>query len=122
MATGAVASPRPRPRSCAGPRRLARRPPVDLPCEPQRLPQCAGPREERMSLTDREFWTVIHGMVLGTLFLLSFAGGLAGLYSLRSEWVTAAGMQERVRRLDIGTVLMAIVAWLTVITGTYIIY
>ncbi|MCG3210261.1 MAG: hypothetical protein FOGNACKC_03892 [Anaerolineae bacterium] len=75
-----------------------------------------------MSLTTREFWTVIHGMILGALFLLAFAGGLAGLYSLRPEWVTIAGINERINRLNIGTIGMAIVAWLTVITGTYIVY
>jgi hypothetical protein len=31
-----------------------------------------------MSLTSREFWTLIHGMVLGALFLLAFAGGSLG--------------------------------------------
>jgi hypothetical protein len=61
-------------------------------------------------------------MVLGALFLLSFAGGFAGLYSLRPEWVTVAGVNERVRRLNIGTFVMAVVSWLTVITGTYIVY
>lgn len=75
-----------------------------------------------MSMTAREFWTVIHGMGLGAIFLLSFAGGLAGLYSLRPEWVTVAGINERIRRLDIGTWVMAVTAWLTVITGTYIAY
>ncbi|MER3405153.1 MAG: hypothetical protein C4289_08320 [Chloroflexota bacterium] len=75
-----------------------------------------------MSLTARELWGAIHGMVLGALFLLAFAGGLAGLYSLRPEWVTVSGIQERVRRLTAGTWIMAVVAWLTVLTGTYIIY
>jgi hypothetical protein len=75
-----------------------------------------------MSLTVREFWTLMHGMGLGVIFLLAFAGGLAGLWSLRSEWVTVAGMQERMRRLRAGTWIMAIVAWLTVLTGTYIAY
>ncbi len=75
-----------------------------------------------MSLTTREFWTLIHGMVLDSLFLLSFAGGLAGLYSIRPEWVTVDGMRERIHRLNIGTWVMAVVAWLTVITGTYIVY
>jgi hypothetical protein len=75
-----------------------------------------------MTLTDREFWTVIHGMGLGTLFLLAFSGGLAGLWSLRPEWVTAAGMHERLHRLMAGTWIMAIMAWLTVITGTYTVY
>ncbi len=75
-----------------------------------------------MSLTNREFWTLIHGMILGSAFLLSFAGGLAGLYSLRPQWVTVTGIQERLTRLKWGTNVMAIVAWLTVITGTYIVY
>jgi hypothetical protein len=75
-----------------------------------------------MSLTDRELWTVIHGMGLGALFLLAFAGGLAGLWSLRAELITAGGLRERIPRLEIGTLVMAVAAWLTVITGTWIVY
>lgn len=75
-----------------------------------------------MTLSEREFWTVMHGMILGTIFLLAFSGGLAGLWSLRPEWVTVAGIQERLRRLIAGTWIMALMAWLTVITGTYIVY
>jgi hypothetical protein len=75
-----------------------------------------------MSLTERETWTVIHGMVLGAAFLLAFAGGLAGLYSLRPGLITAQGIAERTRRLVIGTWAMAVVAWGTVITGTWIVY
>jgi len=61
-------------------------------------------------------------MGLGALFLLSFAGGLAGLYSLRPALLTRAGVNERMRRLKVGVVGMALVAWLTVITGTWIVY
>jgi len=75
-----------------------------------------------MELTQRETWTVIHGMVLGAAFLLAFAGGLASLYSLRPELLTVAGLRERLPRLEIGTSVMAVVAWLTVITGTWIVY
>ena len=75
-----------------------------------------------MTLTARESWAVIHGMMLGALFLLAFAGGLAELINLGSEWTTEAGIVKRVRRLIAGTWIMAIVAWLTVITGTYIVY
>ncbi len=75
-----------------------------------------------MTLTGRELWLVLHGMGLGATFLLAYAGGLAGLWSLRPEWVTVAGLQERSRRLTAGTWIMAIVAWLTVITGTYVVY
>ena len=45
-----------------------------------------------MSFTDREFWTVIHGMGFGAVFLLAFAGGLAGLCSFRPEFATPASM------------------------------
>ena len=75
-----------------------------------------------MEMTSREIWGLIHGMGLGALFLLSFAGGLAGLYSLRPELVTVVGIRERLVRLRAGTWLMALVAWGTVITGTYIVY
>lgn len=75
-----------------------------------------------MELTDRELYTVVHGLGLGTLFLLAFGGGLAGLYSLRERLVTTEGLAERMPRLLIGTWVMAVVAWLTVITGTFIAY
>jgi len=75
-----------------------------------------------MQLTERELWAVIHGLLLGTLFLLAFGGGLAGLWSLRVRLLTAEGMAERSPRLLIGTWVMAIVAWLTVFTGTWIVY
>jgi hypothetical protein len=61
-------------------------------------------------------------MVLGALFLLAYSGGLAGLYGLRSAWVTPQGVRERLVRLKLGLWGMAIVAWLTVITGTWFVY
>lgn len=75
-----------------------------------------------MQLTERELWTLIHGMGFGALFLLAFAGGFAGLYSLRPKFVTAEGVAERVTRLRWGMVVMAVAVWLTVIVGTYIVY
>ncbi len=75
-----------------------------------------------MALSGRELWTVLHGMIFGALFLLAFAGGLAGLYSLRPEFVTVEGIRERMHRLLAGTWLMAVIAWVTVISGSYIVY
>lgn len=75
-----------------------------------------------MEVTDREFWALVHGMVLGAIFLLAFGGGLAGLWSLRGKLVTEAGVAERMPRLLAGTTVMAIVAWLTVFVGTWIVY
>lgn len=75
-----------------------------------------------MSFTNEEWWGLIHGMGFGALFLLAFGGGLAGLYSLRPALLTRAGLAERVRRLKIGVVAMAVAAWGTVLTGTWVVY
>jgi hypothetical protein len=75
-----------------------------------------------MAISIREGWTVLHGMLFGAAFLVAFAGGFAGLYSLRPEWVTVAGIQERMVRLKAGLWGMAAIAWATVITGTFIVY
>ena len=75
-----------------------------------------------MELTSREFWALIHGILLGGAFLVAFTGGLAGFYSLRPEYVTEAGIAERTRRLVLGPGAMAALTWLTVIVGTWIVY
>jgi hypothetical protein len=75
-----------------------------------------------MEFSYRETWAVIHGLVLGTVFLLAFAGGLAGLWSLRPGFLTPAGIKERMRRLYIGSWVMAGTAFATVISGTWIVY
>jgi hypothetical protein len=75
-----------------------------------------------MSISIREGWTVLHGMLFGAAFLLAFAGGLAGLYSLRPEWLTGSGISERMFRLKVGLWSMAAIAWATVISGTFIVY
>lgn len=75
-----------------------------------------------MFISDREFWTVLHGLLFGSLYLLAFAGGAAGLWSLRPGFLTEAGVVERLRRLQIGVWTMAITSWLTVISGTYVVY
>jgi hypothetical protein len=75
-----------------------------------------------MSMTSREFWGVVHGLFLGTIYLLAFAGGFAGLWSLRRRLLTERGIAERLRGLSIGTWVMAVVVWLTTVVGTYIVY
>jgi len=75
-----------------------------------------------MELTDREVWTLVHGMIFGAVFLLAFAGGLEALYSLRPREASGAAVVHRVRRLKVGAVAMAAAAWGTVITGTWVVY
>jgi hypothetical protein len=75
-----------------------------------------------MYLTMREFWTAVHGMIFGAVYLLAFAGGFAGLWSLSKWSLTEQGMRNRIRRLLVGLWTMAILCWGTVISGTYIVY
>lgn len=70
---------------------------------------------------DRAFWILIHGSVLGTLILLGFAIGLVGLIRLRPQRLSAAAVRGRVRVLRVSAVTMAVAAWGTVLTGTWII-
>lgn len=75
-----------------------------------------------MEFTSHETWAVIHGLVLGTIFLLAFGGGLAGLWSYRAGLMTTEGIKERTKRINVGLGVMAVTAWATVITGTWIVY
>ncbi|MEO6143510.1 MAG: hypothetical protein ABIP19_05970 [Dermatophilaceae bacterium] len=71
---------------------------------------------------DRESWIMIHGSVLGTLILLGFAGGLAGLIRLQPRKLSAGSVRGGVRGLKVAVVTMAVAVWGTVLTGTWVIY
>lgn len=75
-----------------------------------------------MGFTTREIWALVHGVGWGGIFLLSFAGGLAGLWLLRYPWIREVGAARLVQRLSIATWIMAIGLWLTVLSGTYIVF
>ena len=75
-----------------------------------------------MTLSVREMWTVIHGMLFGALFLLLFTGGWVGLYGLRAEWLSGEGLRRRLFWLKTTLWGMAVVAWATVISGAFIVY
>lgn len=77
-----------------------------------------------MDITTRSLWTLIHGMGFGALYLLACSGALALLYL---RFSTDAQMQTHPspasdRFLGIYLTVMAALAWLTVLSGTYIIY
>jgi hypothetical protein len=75
-----------------------------------------------MELTSREVWALIHGIALGAGFLLLFSGGFVGLWNLKEKLLTADGATRTSLVLKVGTVGMAVLAWLAVIVGTWIIY
>jgi hypothetical protein len=73
-----------------------------------------------MHLTSREIWALVHGIVIGGPFLLSFAGVLASLHGLRAEYLTAAGIRSRVAQLRAAASVMALMAWTIVLIGTWV--
>ena len=73
-------------------------------------------------MSDIAIWTVIHGMVFGSIFLLGFSAGFVALYSLRTEWTTVEGRSVRANRLPVYAWLMAVSLWLTVLSGTLMVY
>jgi len=75
-----------------------------------------------MDLSAREIWTALHGMIFGAGFLLAFSGGLISLWDLRSGWLTREAAKRAAQRLIVWTWTMAVLVWVTVILGTYVVY
>ena len=65
---------------------------------------------------------MIHGVLFGGGFLVAFTGGLALLYNLKADVLTAAGARRHMRWLKLATLVMAGLTWLAVLTGTYVSY
>jgi hypothetical protein len=74
-------------------------------------------------MTTREIWTVMHGMGFGGLFLLAFSGACIGLLFLGSSPQGNSNQTPFTKRFLVPyTSIMAILAWLAVLSGTYRIY
>ena len=81
-----------------------------------------GEREIEMLFTERSIWTMIHGIGLGGAALLGLAAALFYLYAL---WASEAGHRASPngsRALAALTIFTAVMLWLTVLVGTYIIF
>jgi len=75
-----------------------------------------------MEITARSFWTLIHGMGFGALYLLACSGALVELYHRYCTHNQALSTERDEKFLRIYLVAMAALAWLTVLTGAYVIY
>lgn len=75
-----------------------------------------------MEITTRSLWTLLHGMGFGGLYLLACSGAIVELWRryAPSAAGTIAARDERFLRLYFTA--MAALAWLTVLTGTYMVY
>lgn len=75
-----------------------------------------------MEITTRSLWTLIHGMGFGALYLMACSGAVVELwrrYSPRSSTQVSAA-DERFFRTYLSA--MALLAWIAVFTGAYVIY
>lgn len=74
-----------------------------------------------MEITSRALWTLIHGMVFGALYLLACSGALVEFHRrfiARTDSLASSDSPF----LKLYLVLMSVVAWLAVLTGTYLVY
>ena len=74
-----------------------------------------------MLFSDRSIWTMVHGIGLGGGALLGLAAALFYLYAARPAPPSGAAEIES-RAFATVTVFTAVMLWLTVIVGTYIVF
>jgi len=75
-----------------------------------------------MEITTRSLWTLVHGMGFGALYLLACSGAIVLIYLRSATNAQAHSIPGGDRILGIYLTVMAALAWLTVLTGTYIVY
>ena len=75
-----------------------------------------------MEISTRDLWTVLHGMGFGALFMLAFSGALAELYRLSAPRAALQVSEREQRLLKLYLATMVALAWLTVLSGAYIVY
>jgi len=75
-----------------------------------------------MEITARSFWTLVHGMGFGALYLLACSGALVELYRRYGTHSPSLPTERDEKFLRVYLVAMAALAWLAVLTGAYIIY
>src|ERR1039458_6392489 len=75
-----------------------------------------------MEITTRSLLTLIHGMGFGALYLMACSGALVELHRRYSSPLGPEIKVEDERFMRIYLTAMAVLAWLTVLTGAYIIY
>lgn len=78
------------------------------------------PRRTLMLFTDRSIWTMVHGIGLGGGALMGLAASVFYLHAARSPKATVD--PPGAGPLAGATALSALVLWLTVIVGTYVIF
>lgn len=75
-----------------------------------------------MEITFRDLMTVLHGMGFGALFMLAFSGAIGVIYATAVAGARWEPGPVASRMFRFYLISMAVLAWLTVISGSYIVY
>ena len=75
-----------------------------------------------MEFTTRGLWTMVHGMGFGALYLLACSFAIVELYRRYRPQSSHSISVADEKFLGTWLVAMAVVAWITVLTGAYLIY
>jgi hypothetical protein len=75
-----------------------------------------------MEITSHGLWTLLHGMGFGALYLLACSGAIVEFYRRYSRADLSPISEREEAFLRYYLIAMAVLAWFTVLTGTYIIY
>jgi len=75
-----------------------------------------------MEITMRSAWTLIHGMGFGALYLLACSGALIELYRVSVPGSADTADFDGHKFLRIYLCVMVVLAWVTVLSGAYIVY
>lgn len=75
-----------------------------------------------MEITWRDLLTVLHGMGFGALFMLAFSAAIGAFYRMSSPGLSSVPDPRGSALLRFYLAVMVALAWLTVLSGTYVIY
>jgi hypothetical protein len=75
-----------------------------------------------MEMTTREFWSMVHGMGFGGLYLLGCTGALVELLHRYAPSAAGAITDADQRFLRMYLAAMTGLAWLAVLSGAYVVY
>ena len=75
-----------------------------------------------MEISFRDLITMLHGMGFGALFMLAFSGAIAVIYASAIGDAGHAPPAKHQAMLRFYLVSMAALAWLTVLSGSYLVY
>lgn len=75
-----------------------------------------------MEISMRDLLTVLHGMGFGALFMLAFTGAIAELFRMSAPGSPAIPNPKDQMMLRFYLIGMVVLAWVTVLSGAYIVY